>query len=570
MIPVVFDNCRGWLHTGSSRRGVIICGAHGFEDLCARSSLRLLAEELSSRGIPTLRFDWRGTADSEGDGEAPHRVATWLGNVGEAAQKLVEMTDVDEIVLVGLRLGALLALEAARDIAPARLVLLAPPASGRALKRELEIMSRIFQGKPGAAEDAGFDGVSAAGFRISRETLDDLALVSSRRFSGAKDCATLVLTQSPDGSPLADKLRDMGANVTVEPFDGYAEMMCDPTAALPPAKAIERIVDFASAEMSSRPERSAEPASGMPPPPAVLATHLWREEAAQFGPENRLVGVFCERAAGERRASAVVFLNSGGVYHIGWARMFVDMARHLAESGVASLRMDLSGVGDSLSPAGPDRAPLYKDSLTRDVAAAIDWLEARGIRDVSLFGACSGAYQAFHAAIHDRRVNKIALVNQICFVYGPTYAMQVEAWRRTKAADVSMKLAAANAPAEGEPKGARALLFSLAKKAVKAGLVHATDATFAVRRRVPGLNSVERWFGELSARGAEVLLVYSENDPGIAELERHLGERSRAGTPLPGVRKAMIADADHELTPKAARKALSDTLDAFVAGRNAA
>ena len=604
MIPVVFDNCRGWLHArtevgnsrlrvGEARRGVIVCGAHGFEDLCSRASMRLLAEEISSRNIPVLRFDWRGTADSEGDGEAPHRVATWLGNIGEAARKLVEMTGVEEIVLIGLRLGALLALEAARDISPVRLVLLAPPASGRALKRELEVMSRIFQGKPGAAEDAGFDGVAAAGFRISRETLDDMAMVGSRRFSGAKDCVTLVLAQNLDGSPLADKLRETGADVVVEPFEGYAEMMCDPTAALPPAKAIARIADFVAegvASSSLQPEeRSAgarlegwpqslsfeTPAAQAPQDegeghdPAILATDLWREEAALFGPGNRLVGVYCQRAAGERRKSAVIFLNSGGVYHIGWARMFVDMARHLAANGVASLRMDLSGVGDSLSPVGADRAPLFDRGLTQDVEAAIDWLYARGIRDVSLFGACSGAYQAFHAAVQDKRVTRIALVNQSCFVYGPTYAMQIEAWRRTKAADVTMRMAS-EGPADSEHRGARALLFSLAKKVVKAGLVHATDATFAIRRRVPGLNSVERWFGELSARGAEVLLVYSENDPGLAELERHLGARSHDTTPLPGVRTALIADSDHELTPQAARKALSATLNAFVSGKTAA
>ena len=586
MIPVVFDNCRGWLHPGAARRGVILCGAHGFEDLCSRSSLRLLAEEISARDMPVLRFDWRGTADSEGDGEAPHRVATWLGNIGEAARKLVEMTDVEEVVLVGLRLGALLALEAARDIAPVRLVLLAPPASGRALKRELEVMSRIFQGKPGAAEDAGFDGVSAAGFRISRETLDDLALVGSRRFSGAKDCATLVLTQNPEGSPLVDKLRDMGADVTAEPFEGYAEMMCDPTAALPPAKAISRIADFVSEGVN--PVIASEAKHSIPGrlpcfgggllrsstprddafEPAILATKSWREEAALFGPDNRLVGIYCRPPADERPTRAVVFLNTGGVYHIGWARMFVDMARHLAESGVASLRMDLSGVGDSLSPLGPDRAPLFDRGLTRDTEAAIDWLISQGVRDVSLFGACSGAYQAFHAAVEDRRVTKIALVNQSCFLYGPTYAMQIEAWRRTKAADVNMKLA--DDGGEGEAKGARALLFALAKKVVKAGLVHATDASFAIRRMVPGLNPVERWFGELSARGAQTLLIYSENDPGLAELERHLGERGRAAAPLPGVRTTTISGADHELTPRSAREALSAALDAFVSGRRAA
>jgi pimeloyl-ACP methyl ester carboxylesterase len=561
LIPVVFDNCRGWLHEGSSSRGIVICGAHGFEDLCSRSSLRLLAEEISARGCPVLRFDWRGTADSEGDSEAPHRVATWLGNIGEAARKMVEETGVTEIVLVGLRLGALLALEAARDILPVRLVLLAPPASGRLLRRELEIMSRIFQGKPGASEDAGFDGVSAAGFRIARETLGDLALVASRRFSGAQSGKVLVLSQTDDGSPLADKLIASGADVRVETFDGYAEMMCDPTAALPPTRALRRIADFVcDGSQVASPVIARNYVYGA----AVLATDVWREEAAMFGPENRLVGVFCTPTEAPRDGKAVVFLNSGGVYHIGWARMFVDMARNLAASGVSSLRMDLAGVGDSLSPAGPGRAPLFEHSLRRDVEAAIDWLEARGITDVSLFGACSGAYQAFHVAIEDKRVRKLALVNAQCFVYGPTYAVQIEAWRRTKAADIGLKLESAETAGAAEAHGARAVLFQLAKKLVKTGLVQATDATYSIRRRIPGLNVVERWFGELADRGAEVLLIYSEADPGLAELERHLGAKSHEQAPLPNVRKALIPGTDHEMTPPSARRALGAALDQFV------
>ena len=565
MIPVVFDNCRGWLHPGASTRGVVICGAHGFEDLCARSSMRLLAEEISARGCPVLRFDWRGTGDSEGDFDAPHRVANWLGNIGEAARKLVDETGVNEIALVGLRLGALLALEAARDIHPARLVLLAPPTSGRMLGREIEVMSRIFQSKAGAAEEPAFDGVSVAGFRVSRATLTDLALVGSRRFSGAQNSKTLLLTQHDEPSPLAEKLRETGADVIAEPFAGYAEMMCDPTAALPPRQALTRIADFVV--------EGAAPAAAHPvsTAPAELAGDGWRESAAQFGPDGRLVGVYCAPADGPREAKAVVFLNSGGVYHIGWARMFVDMARTLAAAGVASLRMDLTGVGDSLSPDGADRAPLYDQSLTHDVSAAIDWLETQGVGDVALFGVCSGAYQAFHAALEDKRVRKVALVNQHCFVYGPTYAMQIAAWRRTKAADIAMKRASAESGDEApEAPGARALLFRLAKKLAKSGLAQATDATFAIRRRLPGLNPVERWFDELASRGAEVLLVYSENDPGLAELERHLGAKSRDASPRPGVRTKMIAAADHEMTPRNARQALGAAIDAFVTGRSAA
>ncbi len=100
--------------------------------------------------------------------------------------------------------------------------------------------------------------------------------------------------------------------------------------------------------------------------------------------------------------------------------------------------------------------------------------------------------------------------------------------------------------------------------------VRSVPATFAIRRAVPGLNTVERWFSELSARGSEVLLVYTENDPGLAELERHLGARSRDAKPLPGVSTTLIAGSDHELTPESARQALGRALGDFVADRRAA
>lgn len=554
MVPIVFDECRGWLHgAAGARRGAIVCGAMGFEDLCSRASMAALAGEIAARGCPALRFDWRGTADSLGDETGEDRLADWLADIRAAVATLVERTGVEEVALVGLRLGALLALRAARDIRPARLVLLAPPASGRAYARECEIAARVFAG---GSRDEAFDGLEVAGFRTTRATLDGLRAFGPADVGNAAGLDTLLLTASEEAGALAEGLARAGARLVAAPLEGYAEMMCDPTAAAPPVAALARIADYCAEGVAPRASRALTAA------PAVLEAEGWREEGASFGAHGRLAGVFCEPHGGARGAKTVVFLNAGGVYHIGWARMNVDMARALASGGVASLRMDLAGVGDSLSGVRPERAPLYQPGMVRDVEAALDWLEARGVGEIALFGACSGAYQAFHAALADRRVRKIAMVNPLCFIYGPTYALQIEAWRRTKSAGMALRMESAERP--DEAPGARAVLFGLAGRLAKAGLAQATDAAAALHRGIGG-NRVERWFGDLSARGAETLLVCSENDSSLVELERHLGARSRAEHPLPGLRRAIIPDSDHEMTPRAARARLADMLDRFLA-----
>jgi len=79
-----------------------------------------------------------------------------------------------------------------------------------------------------------------------------------------------------------------------------------------------------------------------------------------------------------------------------------------------------------------------------------------------------------------------------------------------------------------------------------------------------GQNLVERWFAELSRRGTRVLLVYSDNDPGLAELERYMGPEGQRATAMPSVTKRLIEGADHTFTPSEARRRLRETLHAFL------
>ncbi len=91
----------------AARPGVVLCYPMGQEYLRAHRAFLRLAEMLSGRGFPVLRFDYYGCGDSMGESEegTPRQ---WTTDVSTAIEEL-QAADVAGIVLVGLRLGATLA-----------------------------------------------------------------------------------------------------------------------------------------------------------------------------------------------------------------------------------------------------------------------------------------------------------------------------------------------------------------------------------------------------------------------------------------------------------------------------
>jgi pimeloyl-ACP methyl ester carboxylesterase len=558
IIPVAFDDCVGWLHPAAGGRGIVLCSAFGYEELCSRRTMHDLACSLARAGLPVLRFDYHGTADSAGTGEDPKRVATWIANIGAATDFIRRETAVTEVVLVGLRLGALLAAcAAARRTDIAALALLAPPLSGRGYVRELKALAHLLVP---ATDVTAFDGLEVAGFRVARRTLEDLSAVDWPQTPLAG--RPRVLLMHPDNAapkPIAARLGTAAPEIEEACFEAYARMMCDPTASVVPTQAIARLTNWLAA---SAPLGGGEPRISSKP---VLVGSDYIEAPARLGEGGRLTGIFCRGLTGHQPRQAVVFVNAGAIYHVGWARMHVDMARELARSGIASLRFDLAGIGDS--EASSDGAPHLYGALSEDMRAAIDWLYARGLQDLTVFGTCSGAYQAFHAAISDRRITRIALVNQLCFLWGPAYAVQLEAWRRTKATEIAARTDARDTAISAlSARGLSARVLLQAKQVVKFALRHATDLFVRGGMAWSGKNLVERWFEDLSRRGTRILLVYGENDPGLDELERYLGPGGCRATALPGVTKQLIENTDHTFTPADARRRLREALHAFVAG----
>jgi len=162
--------------------GVVLCPPAFHEAINSHRALRSLAEQFARAGIHALRFDYRGTGDSSGDGDR-FRVGNGVADVLAARDELRVSRGLVRVGLVGLRLGASFAALAAvqcRDLP--FLVLWEPIAAGRSYLEELCRMQRAWvafetQERPAARRQASEQEV--LGYPLPSELaaeLDALAL----------------------------------------------------------------------------------------------------------------------------------------------------------------------------------------------------------------------------------------------------------------------------------------------------------------------------------------------------------------------------------------------------------
>jgi len=119
------------------RRGVVLCYPGPEEYRAVHWSYRQLAMSLASAGFHVLRFDYFGTGDSAGD-TGSGDLEQWVSDIGVAARELQDVGAIERIGLVGMRLGAPLALAAcAGGVRVRELVLWEPVISGRAYLAQL-------------------------------------------------------------------------------------------------------------------------------------------------------------------------------------------------------------------------------------------------------------------------------------------------------------------------------------------------------------------------------------------------------------------------------------------------
>lgn len=121
--------------------GVLICYPFEAEYLRAHRCFVQLADRLAKTGMSVLRFDYTATGDSMGE-DGSGTIKQWSMDICDAARELRRRSEVSQIAIVGLRLGATLAANMALQLDAKAFVLWNPIINGHYYHDELLYLQR--------------------------------------------------------------------------------------------------------------------------------------------------------------------------------------------------------------------------------------------------------------------------------------------------------------------------------------------------------------------------------------------------------------------------------------------
>lgn len=137
------------------------------------------------------------------------------------------------------------------------------------------------------------------------------------------------------------------------------------------------------------------------------------ERVLQLRRDQGLLGILTPAPPSRAADVACILMNAGVTHRIGPHRLNVKLARHLADLGLTTVRLDLSGLGDS-RPEGSTRS--FTDQAVSDIRAAMDQVQRmNGIRRFVVSGLCSGAAIGFRAALADPRIVGLQLLDPYAY-----------------------------------------------------------------------------------------------------------------------------------------------------------
>ncbi len=225
---------------------VLICQPTGHEYERCHRAMRQLAVQSAKKGISAMRFDYYATGDSAGNCEELSLSRMRL-DMQQAIKHCCEKTGVEQLAVVGIRLGATLAAQLASSCTEIdSLVLYAPVFDGETLLAEwLRDQEDFYAGfsfqlkKPEAGEILGFP--------VTERFKKELAQKITPEAPGPALKRVLIFIDHADSNSAAlkywlEKYQNQGIEATVEVIDNIAIWRREPMEAIVPVKAIRRIV----------------------------------------------------------------------------------------------------------------------------------------------------------------------------------------------------------------------------------------------------------------------------------------------------------------------------------------
>ncbi|MFZ2650024.1 MAG: alpha/beta hydrolase [Burkholderiaceae bacterium] len=225
------------------------------------------------------------------------------------------------------------------------------------------------------------------------------------------------------------------------------------------------------------------------------------EQTLIFGPDKHLVGTVTlpARALAGHSGTMALLTNAGVIPRMGPHRLNVKLARRFAERGIATLRFDLSGLGDSRRSSSRRSTG---EQFIADTRCAMDLAQAKFAAErFFAVGFCSGGDVAHVTALEDDRLRAIVMWDS--YVYATRQAKLrglLHRLRRSSPRSAALKAAQWLAAAAKENDPSEVGQSSEGPKIFGRSTVPPRDE-FGQRIRI------------LVDRGVEMLFLYSGGEP---------------------------------------------------------
>lgn len=559
--------------------GLVICNPFGFEEVCAHRSLRHLASDAAAAGFATLRFDFAGCGNSSGDAAEWDHLDHWIHSIHMAIDILKQRSGAKRICLVGLRLGATLATLACIERTDVEgLVAIAPIVQGRIYIRELRVLGTSVN-----VSDSSLDSnlLQAGGFVMNRELSDAIAAIDLCAVAHLPVKTILLVDRDdlPGASKWVAAVESLGIPICNMRWSGYRAMMSDPQQSEVPHAMFGNIVSALKGWKPDKPTNRAnaeEPrANGLVFPAAtVFESPAFTETPIQIDTgTSKLFGVLTTStragaSAVKGKKCGILILNSGAVHSAGPNRLWVQLARRWVSNEVTVLRIDLSGIGDSLPRAGAAENVVYSLEAQMDIALALKYMQSQiGNGECHLLGLCSGAYHAFKAAVAGQSLASVVMINPLTFFWTPGTSLNsgVKDYEVAELSSRYQRQIFSLEPWRKLVSGRLDVGFVL--QVATQGLRSVAQRRFEAFARIVGVrlkNDLAEDLLGVALRGTAVKFVFATGAPGYGLLSRQTGRRLRMMIAKNQISIDFISGADHTFTRLDTRNQLISLLDALL------
>ena len=234
---------------------VLICQPTGHEYERCHRAMRQLAVQSARKGMSAMRFDYYATGDSAGDSEELSLSQMRL-DMQQAIQHCCEKTGVEQLTVVGIRLGATLAAQLTVTCSEIdSLVLYAPVFDGEMLLAEWQRDQRSFYAGFGHQLQQPRSG-EVLGFPVTENFQNELRQKFTPEALGPAIKRVLILIDETDSDSAllngwVKMFKHQGIKVTVEVVEDIAIWKREPMEAIVPVKTVRRIVNWITEDLNA-------------------------------------------------------------------------------------------------------------------------------------------------------------------------------------------------------------------------------------------------------------------------------------------------------------------------------